>query len=150
VVDEVEDQGRIPRSNDQPHAVRAGASYRARHGFELDLLWQYHTGWPTTAVEPRQVEAADGTSEWIASPGPRNAERLPDYHRLDLRVGRSWSLGLGRLSAHLDLLDVYDRQNLRGFEDLRLTPDSRGGVEESRRPVTWTGFVPSVGVRWEF
>ena len=114
------------------------------------MVWQYHTGWPTTAVEVKPVRALDGTTQWLPVLGPRNGERLPDYHRLDLRVGRSWSLGLGRPSAHLGVLNLYDRRNLRGFEDVHVVPDQKGGVEVSRRPVTWAGFVPSVGVRWEF
>jgi hypothetical protein len=149
VLDEVDGQW-VPRSTDQPHSFRAGLDLRAGRAWSLGLLWQYHSGWPTTAVAARRIDGADGTAQWLPVLGPRNGERLPDYHRLDLRVGRSWSLALGRLEAHVDLLDVYDRENLRGFENIRLVPDGTGGFEVTRQPVTWTGFVPSIGVRWTF
>ncbi len=149
VLDEVDGRW-VPRSTDQPHSFRAGLDLRAGRAWTLGLLWQYHSGWPTTALDARRIDGADGTVQWVPVLGPRNGERLPDYHRLDLRVGRSWSLGLGRLEAHVDLLDVYDRENLRGFENIRLVPDGTGGFELTRQPVTWTGFVPSIGVRWTF
>ena len=149
MVDEI-DGRRVPRSTDQPHSFRAGLDYHPGREWDLALVWQYHSGWPTTALAAQQVESADGTAQWVPVPGPRNAERLPSYHRLDLRFGRSWSLGLGRLEAHVDLLDVYDRENLRGFQNIQLVPDGAGGVDLTREPVTWRGFVPSIGVRWSF
>ncbi len=149
VVDEV-DGRQVPRSTDQPSSFRAGSSYRIGRDWNLDLLWSYHTGWPTTALDAQLVEDAGGAARWVPVLGPRNAERLPDYHRLDLRIARSWKLGPSRLEAHLDLLDLYDRENLRGFENIRLVPDDAGGFELTRQPVTWAGFVPSAGVRWSF
>jgi hypothetical protein len=149
VVDEI-DGRTVPRSNDQPHSFRAGLDYRAGRAWDLDLIWQYHSGWPTTAIYARRVAATDGAVQWVPILGQRNGERLPVFHRLDLRIGRSWTLGLGKLEAHLDLLNAYDRENLRGFENIRLVPDGDGGVEIARDPVTWRGFVPAAGVRWSF
>jgi hypothetical protein len=147
ITDEID--GRlVPRSNDQPTSFRAALNVRAGRGWDVDLLWQYHTGWPTTAVEAQRSTSSFGTEEWIAVLGSRNAERLPDYHRLDLRVGHSWPLRLGRLDAHFDLLDVYDRSNLRGFENVRIVPDGAGGAQVMRDPVTWAGLVPAFGLRW--
>jgi hypothetical protein len=149
VVDEI-DGRTVPRSNDEPHSLRAGLDWRAGRAWEVDAVWRYHSGWPTTAIGAELVVGADGAGEWVPALGPRNGERLPTYHRLDLRVGRSWTLGLGKLEAHLDLLNVYDRENLRGFENIRLVPDRIGGAAVTRDPVTWRGFVPAAGVRWSF
>ena len=105
------------------------------HGCAMDVVTREASALPRHAILHRK---------------PRNGERLPDYHRLDLRVSRSWSLGLGRLEAHVDVLDLYDRENVRGFEEIGVVPDGSGGAALTRRPVTWTGFVPSVGLRWSF
>jgi hypothetical protein len=80
--------------------------------------------------------------------GPIRGERMPDYHRLDLRVGREWDLGSGRLTTYLDLQNLYDRQNLRGFEHFAVGLDAEGRPLVSAEPVSWGGLLPSFGLRW--
>jgi hypothetical protein len=75
-------------------------------------------------------------------------ERLPSYHRLDLRFGRSWALFGGRLGAYVDLQNVYDRANLRGFENFELGFDAAGRPVVRSDAVSWGGFLPSFGIRW--
>jgi outer membrane receptor protein involved in Fe transport len=137
----------VRQSLDQPHALRAGVDLRIAGEWFADAVWHYHTGWPTTRVSGTAGtgEAAGVTPEL----GPLRGERLPAYHRLDLRLRRSWPLAGGRLSAYLDLQNVYDRENVRGFRDFDLGPDPAGGIAVRSRELTWGGFLPSFGVRWE-
>lgn len=138
----------VPSAADQPQTLRAGWSYRARSGWSFNALWQYHTGWPTTEVTGRAVTAPDGSVTLVPVLGPRNGERLHPYHRLDLRVGRSWALSRGRLSAYLDLQNLYDRENVRGFEDFRLELGAAGEAGARSERVSWGGLLPSFGIRW--
>jgi hypothetical protein len=81
--------------------------------------------------------------------GAIRGDRMPDYHRLDLRVGREWDLRRGRLLAYLDLQNVYDRENLRGFERFGVVGlDAEDQPLVSAQPVSWGGFLPSFGLRW--
>ena len=48
--------------------------------------------------------------------GPFYAERLGDYHRLDLRASRTTSVGKGRLTLFIDIQNLYDQENPRGIE----------------------------------
>jgi hypothetical protein len=143
------DGRQVPRSIDQTHGVRAGWSYRTRRGWSFNALWQYHTGWPTTEVTGRVETAADGSQTVVPVLGPLHGERLHPYHRLDLRIGRSWSLSRGRLSAYVDLQNLYDRDNVRGFSDFGFELDAYGRVVVRSEPVSWGGLLPSFGVRWE-
>ncbi len=143
------DGHQVPRSIDQTHGLRAGWSFRTRRGWSFNALWQYHTGWPTTEVTGREVMADDGSRTVVPVLGPLNGERLHPYHRLDLRVSRSWSLSRGRLSAYVDLQNLYDRDNVRGARDFRLELGADGQVVVRSERVSWGGLLPSFGIRWE-
>jgi hypothetical protein len=144
------DGRKVPRATDQPHAVRADLNYRLTSGWNFNAAWLYHTGWPTTAVTGRAVAGDDGSLHVEPVLGPLNGERLPAYHRLDLRVSRGWKLPLGRLDTYLDLQNVYDRQNARGFQAFAFEPGPAGDVRVQADAVSWGGFLPSFGVRWRF
>ena len=81
--------------------------------------------------------------------GALNSDRLPAYHRLDLRVSRGFEVGRGLLSVFLDVFNVYNQSNLRSYGyDLRLV---NGQVVST--PVGGNELLPllpSFGVRWEF
>lgn len=144
------DGRQVPAAVDQRHAISAGLGYRTRQGWSFETAWTYHTGWPTTAVWAQEVTTADGTAAVEPLRGPLNRERLPAYHRLDLRVTRAWDLARGQLSAYVDLQNVYDRENVRGRTDFRFVPDEAGGVRVSSERTTWGGLLPSFGLRWTF
>jgi len=82
--------------------------------------------------------------------GPMNAIRLPSYHRLDLRVTRSFPVGHGVLQAYVDLFNIYGRTNLRSYifnawlqDDGRMVVNRYDGDE-------LLPFLPSIGFRYEF
>ncbi len=78
--------------------------------------------------------------------GPLYDERLPDYHRLDLRASRAWRTKAGLLTFYLDIQNVYDRGNIGGF-DFEIDEEEGTIV---RRAEEWAGFLPSGGIRLEF
>ena len=49
-------------------------------------------------------------------PGEINSLRLPPYHRMDIRVTRTFQVGGGTLSAFLDVFNLYNRENLRSYD----------------------------------
>lgn len=139
----------VPRSLDQPHSISIDLAFRLPHRWRLNLAWRYHSGWPTTPVEGRLVadpEEPGEEPELVPVFGALNSDRLPAYHRLDLRASRPWQLSRGTLSFYVDVQNLYDRRNLAGFD---VDVDDDAGVvrldEES-----WPGFFPSAGVTWKF
>jgi outer membrane receptor protein involved in Fe transport len=155
----------VPRPLDQPHTVALDLNVRLPRQWNLNLAWRFHSGWPTTPVEARFVEGPEDPEEpeepehpedpdevtaqqgeLVAVFGPLRSERLPDYHRLDLRASRTWQTARGRWTLFFDVQNVYDRQNLAGI-DLAVDEDE-GTVELEEEH--WPGLFPSVGFLWEF
>jgi hypothetical protein len=135
-----------PRSIDQRHAVNLDFDTRLGRHWRLNLAWRYHSGWPTTplAVEPVVDEGGEIVYEPVL--GPLNSDRLDPYHRLDARASREFRVGRGRLDLFIDVQNVYDRDNLAGY-DIEID-EATGAIE--RTPEYWTGILPSAGVTYEF
>jgi outer membrane receptor protein involved in Fe transport len=134
------DGASVPRGLDQPHTVTLDLDFQPPRGWNLNLAWRFHSGWPTTPVELDEV--SDDTPAAVF--GPLYGERLPAYHRLDLRAGRHFDLRVGRLTVYVDVQNLYDRKNLVGF-DVALDDEGALTLDEERGP----GIFPSLGVTWE-
>lgn len=129
----------IRRQTDQPHTFNLYADTLLGKNWSLSVAWRYHTGWPTTRV----FAGTDEDGELIPVLGKINGERLPSYHRMDLRASRDWQLRSSRLTFFVDLQNVYNRKNIAGFD---LEVDEESIFPE---PETWPGFFPSIGISWE-
>lgn len=143
----------VPRQFDQTHAFTVSATWRPTALWTLTGAWMYHTGWPTTAVSGELVEGPDGEPEIVPVLGPINDERLPDYHRLDLRIVRRMELSRrGTIELFLDIQNAYGRENVSGYvvDDRAFAISDSGEVIYTPRPEKWLGIVPSLGVAWSF
>ncbi|MEA2560305.1 MAG: hypothetical protein QOH06_1809 [Acidobacteriota bacterium] len=129
----------IRRQTDQPHTFNLYVDTLLGKNWSLSAAWRYHTGWPTTRV----FAEVDEDGELVPVLGKLNSERLPSYHRMDLRASRDWQLRSSRLTFFVDLQNVYNRKNIAGFD---LAVDEESIVAE---PETWPGFFPSIGITWE-
>ncbi len=127
----------VPRLVDQRQALNIDINYRFGRNWNLNLAWRFHTGWPTTPVF-----VVEGVPAW----GPLNSERLPDYHRLDLRLSKRWMLGSGFLMIFADVQNLYDRRNVAGF-DLEYDPET---AQINSTEDFWPGFFASAGITWQF
>ena len=136
----------VPSTFDQPHALSLVAHRRLGRDWDLTLAWRWHTGWPTTRVDGVLVEDDEGEEELTAVFGPLNGERLGPYHRLDLRLARTWSAPSGEWTVYLDVQNLYDRENAAGF-DVEIDDDA-GVVRLIDEG--WPGLFPSFGVVWKF
>jgi outer membrane receptor protein involved in Fe transport len=145
----------VPRSLDQPHAAALDLNFRLPRRWDLNLAWRARSGWPTTPVtavliedpeDPGDPSHPETEPELTAAFGRLNSERLPLYHRLDLRASRRWDLRSGRLTFYADVQNAYDRRNLAGFDVLL---DEEAGVVELDEE-HWPGIFPSLGVTWAF
>ena len=134
----------VPRPYDQPHSLGIDLSWQTPWDWHVQAVWRFHSGWPTTGID------GTGTEENEVEPilGDLYGERLAHYDRLDLRIQRSWSLQRGSLLFYLDLQNLTNRSNLRGF-DVELEIEDAALVVE-KTPKTWGGLLPSLGITWTF
>jgi hypothetical protein len=138
----------VPRARDQRHAFYADTIYVLSPRWQFSAAWQFHTGWPTTDVVYSLSPLTNGRRLLVSANGPTYGLRLPDYHRLDLRVTRRFKLKRGELRTFLDVFNAYDRTNLLGY-DHRVTV-SGTQVTDVKKPREQLPLLPSVGVTWEF
>jgi hypothetical protein len=127
-------------------------------GVELGIRWNYGTGLPYTRPVGayawyeysvlgggwRRPGVSTDTVRSAIVLGPRNAERYPIYHRLDIGVRRTYRKRWGSITPHIDVLNLYDRRNvLFYFYQYGETPPTRTGI--SMFPL-----LPTIGVEARF
>ncbi len=145
------DGAEVPRRIDQPHAFSFDLNYRAGERWNLNLAWQYHTGWPITPLSTMLEEDEEGESEAVAVLGPINSQRLPDYHRLDLRASREKQTERGVLGFFIEIQNLYDHRNVAGFDpDFELEEGPDGELDIVLKREIWGRFLPSFGITWQF
>ena len=61
--------------------------------------------------------------------GPRNGERYPAYHRLDVSFRKDFNPSWGRFTPYLDIVNVYNQRNvLFYFYQYEQAPYTRSGI----------------------
>lgn len=98
-------------SFDTPVVITAVGRYDITANWSAGLRWTFRSGMPYTEITGNH-ENPDFPGYYLPDYGPVNAARADDYHRLDLRVARSF--GTGRRvqgSFFLDLVNAYARNS---------------------------------------
>ena len=133
------------RSWDQRHAFQGGIGWRPGP-WEIGAAVNLHTGWPTTGMSLGFDEEEE---EYFPIPGPRNAERLGTFFTLDFRIAREFQVGIGRLSAFLEVTNATDRNN-ECCIDYDIDEDEDDNVFLDVSVEHWLPRVVAIGVLWEF
>lgn len=137
----------LPGLRDQRHAFYGDLTYRPTPRWSFSAAWQYHTGWPVTAVNYSLAPLNNGARVIVRSFGPTLGERLEAYHRLDLRAAHTLPLRRGVLRVFVDVFNAYDRGNAIAYD--YDTSVSGGNLVVRRKPRNMLPFIPSAGVSWE-
>lgn len=143
VIDRV-DEHDVPRSWDQRHALQTGLAWHDER-WSFSAAASVHSGWPTTSLELVEIGTdPDGEPIYEAVPGPRNAERLPTYASLDLRLSRKFDVRRGSLMLFAEVTNALNRRNVCCI-DWDIGDD---GLESSED--YWMPLLPAIGILWEF
>ncbi len=139
----------VPRQWDQRHSLNLGLNFHDRRGWYCYANWQFHSGWPTTEVVVNERVLPDGSVEIEPALGPWFGDRVPNYHRLDVRLGRDILFGAHQFNVYLEFINLYDHQNIRSFDDhaLVFSGDETAIQFQSR---DWLSFTPSLGLSYAF
>jgi outer membrane receptor protein involved in Fe transport len=130
----------VPRSWDQRHAVQAGFGWHD-DSWDFSLAASAHSGWPTTGLFL--------DSGGVAVPGARNAERLPDFASVDVRLSRSFDVRRGSLLVFAEVSNVLNRRNVCCV-DWDVDEDTAGNPVLESSLDYWMPLLPAVGILWEF
>ena len=96
---------------DQTHILTALGSLKLGRGWQLGARFRYVTGSPYTPYIGGTTDYDAGTYSPVLS-SDRNSSRLPDFHQLDVRADKTWDFDAWKLTAYLDVQNVYSRQNV--------------------------------------
>ncbi len=126
---------------DQTHIFTAVGSYRLGRGWELGARFRAISGSPTTPNTYGFYDATIGS--YIPSAQfPPFGSRAALFNQLDLRVDKTWAHAWGKMSAYLDIINVYNQANVEGvYYNFNYTQSSNA---------TGLPFLPSLGLRAEF
>ena len=75
------------------------------------------------------------------SRGAINSARTADFHRLDVRLERTWRIKSGRIAAYLDVQNAYNRQSEEGR--------TYNYDYTKSKAIPGLPILPSIGVRGE-
>ena len=125
-------------SFDIPHTFTLLGGYRIGD-WEFSGKFTYASGRPYT---PYLTDASVAQNRAIFDLSQINAERAPEYHRLDLRVDRYFNFPDWSLLVFMDVLNVYNRENVQQFI---WNPKTR-----SRDFIPQYALIPNIGFNVKF
>lgn len=140
---------------DKPVILNIVGNYKFTDKWLFGLKWSLQSG---ALYSPIVSTRANTNDPSIQEPvyGELNSERLPFYHRLDVRLEYSQTTGFGGFSFYVDVLNAYNSKNVQGYnyapngeDTLNNNPDGFGDnvpVTESRG----LPFFPSLGFKIYF
>jgi len=131
----------FPARQDRRHDFSVVATYQILPKLNLSTSWVYYTGDAVTF--PVGKYYIDGVLVNLYS--ERNADRMPDYHRLD--VGLTWIIKDTK-KCYSDLnISVYNAYNRKNAYSITFVENEETGQTEAERLALF-GAVPSI--TWNF
>lgn len=133
---------------DRRHHINALGVLHVTSDLEMTLKWEFGSGFPFTQsigyydrlklgnALPGPFELETGTPYTIL--GPKNAARLPDYHRLDASLVLNFGFWGTKGSAGVHVINVYNQKNVFYFDR------NRGNR------IDMLGFFPSATLTLEY
>lgn len=130
---------------DRTHDLSISGAYKLNDKFSFGANLVFQTGRPVTY--PNGQYEYEGLS--IASYAPRNSDRLPTYHRLDLSVNyRPNRKPNNRLKGEW-VLGIYNVYNRKNAASISFGQNLETGANEATRTAIF-GIVPSLTYNFKF
>ena len=105
-------------SFDQTHVAMLTASYKITPTWEFGAKWQYRTGNPYTPVIDARIEPHPDTGfrRYVPNYGETNSARVAPFHRLDIRISKSFIWNRWQMGIYFELMNAYNHKNVLGFD----------------------------------
>ncbi|MEO9891138.1 TonB-dependent receptor [Aurantibacter sp.] len=130
---------------DRTHDVSISGSYRLNDKWSFGTNLVFQTGRPVTY--PNGQYEYEGLS--IASYAPRNSDRLPAYHRLDLSVNYKPNRKPEKRFKGEWVLGIYNAYNRKNAASISFGQNIETGANEATRTAIF-GMVPSLTYNFKF
>jgi outer membrane receptor protein involved in Fe transport len=102
---------------DQTHLLTAVGRWELPWRMSLGFRFQLVSGNPTTPLERGQTFYDADADRYQVRPETvaRGSERLPTFHRIDLRLDKTWQFARWRLTAYLEVMNAYNQRPVEAF-----------------------------------
>jgi hypothetical protein len=97
---------------DQPHDVNVALSWKGKK-WQFGGRFKLTSGLPFTPVLGSVYDSDHDT--YVPGFADVNSARVPAHHQVDIRIDRTFKLGRVRLSAFLDVQNVYLNESIAGY-----------------------------------
>lgn len=104
----------LPFDYDRPVIINVVANRKLNDLWNIGLRWKIQSGalyTPIVGLEPSTTQPDVDNPVY----GKINSERLPAYHRMDVRVERLKHYSWGSVSLYSDILNFYNQENIEGY-----------------------------------
>ena len=128
-----------PGSFDYPFIVNLLGGYRLSSRWELSARVSFLSGRPFT---PYGQAVSTAQRRGVYDLTRVNAERAPDYSRIDIRVDRTFRVGGQPLNVFAGVQNVTNRRNFASYSWNRRTNSQQFGEQQ--------GIFPILGFDWRF
>jgi hypothetical protein len=127
------------RPFDQRVTAQLEGGYKPNRSWEFSARWLFGGGRP---YSPFDQAASQQAGIGILDLARINAERLPAYHALNIRVDKRWHFKGSNLIVYLSVWNAYGRVNTSGYlwNEIRNEQEAEEG---------W-GTLPIIGLEFEF
>ena len=133
---------------DNTHIISLVGNYNISPTFEVGAKWQYSSGTSGAHVseilliqDPMTRGMQPLISNIQTEEGTTSLASLPSYHRLDVRVSKTWNRNGWQIGGFLEILNVYNRKNVIKFYN----PAGDDVEEAPQFPI-----IPYIGLTVEF
>ena len=128
-----------PGSFDYPFVFNLLGGYRLSPAWEVSARLSFLSGRPFTPYDQAlSTEQRRGVYDLTRV----NAERAPDYGRVDIRVDRTFSVGGQPFNVFFGVQNVTNRRNFASYNWNRRTNTQQFGEQQ--------GIFPILGLDWRF
>jgi outer membrane receptor for ferrienterochelin and colicin len=127
------------RVYDNKYILNIEGGYKLNKYWEFSLKWNYAGGTPHT---PFDIEKSHAINNGIFDWSRINAERLPPYHTLNIRMDKRFYFSSTNLIIYLSIWNLYNRRNIFSYY--------WNTIERKPAKVYGWGILPILGIEFEF
>ncbi len=149
--DDINNGKTYPYKYDRPHAANIALMYDINAKIDVSATWVYQTGSPYTLPVGSYLsldDEGDLTTAYVY--GDRNANRMKDYHRLDLSMNFKKDKKWGQRIWNISIYNVYNRKNPYYYYWQLTKEDSKELINPTLKQICLFTFIPSFSYTMKF
>lgn len=144
-----------PFDFDRPVILNLVGNYQLNDRWLFGFKWTIQSGLLYTPIIDTRASTTHPDTN-LPVYGELNSERLPVYHRLDIRSEYMRPTGFGFWSIFVDVLNAYDQKNIEGYQyapngfEVESSPPDGFGDNVPVAAQEGFRFFPSIGFKIQF